>query len=1098
MHGDFTRWTHRPENHYRSVLLQQGRVLLDADWNEQTEITARHDEVRTRDVVGPSGTPNDGATGGFAVVAVGPDGTVPDGTEPPAPVPWENLVVTPGRYYVDGVLAESEPQEDGAPGWPLHDQPYLRSIGTRAGLPEPEVPAAGTARYALYLDVWTHHVTPDEDAGLLEPALGGPDTTTRARTVWQVRTRAVEDQVCSDLSALVAPPPPRRLAASLRPPESDEDPCRITSVGGYQLLENQLYRVQVHEPTEGGAGGTFLWSRENGSVTAALLAMEPAVAPPTGTVLTLDRAGRDEELSIGPEDVVEVTSTDLQLRGRPGFLATVQASAAEGLELTVTWLGTEPALDSLGRHPVVRRWESPPLPLDAAAQELEGGILVEFPAGGQGRTGEYWLVPARTVRLTYGTATRAGTIDWPTTPGGAALPRPPAGPVHHVAPLAVVAGTPEGWTVESDCRELFPPLSELTALDLVGGDGQEALPGDPLPEPVRVAVRRGGLPVPGAPVRFTVVEGGLSADEDDDVDPDDPAFTAADLVVRTGDDGVAAIHWRLGAADGGPTTQTLTARRVDDHGTDLGVSVVVTGRLSVATKVGWDPPDGCAGFAETRTVQNALVTLVEARELRLLGGDGQHAVVAGQVLPRPVRVVVDGPCGPAAGVDVGVNAGEGLFSPVKEGETLPPETLVGRGDQTDKVAAGPDGVVAVWWQPAFDVVGSSTLNLVHAGAAPVGVSAQLLPAGGRRPGVHITKLRFNDGAVFDNDTQVGAGQLASGITVDLDAAVQQRSVKGKPVVRVELDLPWPFANEGGFWADTVIGYRTVQLAAEWNADGPLIVWAPTGRTRGWLQDTLWGVLAELSWDRPILGRLEIDGWAVVHEEDPRLHLNGHALAVMSDGRTALALPTDDEVTGGTFVQWFHLVRERDGEVPEVRVPGLVGRTLDEAKMLLARAGLVVGQVTTRVNFSVPPGTVLSQDPAEGAQLARGSAVAVTISRVIVVPVDPINPEPINPVPINPVVPVPPIGPVGPDGPIGPVGPGRADAPEATVTVPDVQRMTRARAERLLGEAGLQVRVEEEPSSEVRRSSVISTEPAGGQDAAAGSAVTLRVSSGRKP
>ena len=38
MKGDFTRLTFQPEKHYSSVRLQQGRVQLDADWNEQADI----------------------------------------------------------------------------------------------------------------------------------------------------------------------------------------------------------------------------------------------------------------------------------------------------------------------------------------------------------------------------------------------------------------------------------------------------------------------------------------------------------------------------------------------------------------------------------------------------------------------------------------------------------------------------------------------------------------------------------------------------------------------------------------------------------------------------------------------------------------------------------------------------------------------------------------------------------------------------------------------------------------------------------------------------------------------------------------------------
>jgi len=39
MKGDFSRNTFRPGSHYSGVLMQQGRVLLDSDWNEQVAIS---------------------------------------------------------------------------------------------------------------------------------------------------------------------------------------------------------------------------------------------------------------------------------------------------------------------------------------------------------------------------------------------------------------------------------------------------------------------------------------------------------------------------------------------------------------------------------------------------------------------------------------------------------------------------------------------------------------------------------------------------------------------------------------------------------------------------------------------------------------------------------------------------------------------------------------------------------------------------------------------------------------------------------------------------------------------------------------------------
>jgi len=38
MKGDFSRDTFDHKKHYRRVLMQQGRVQVDADWNEQASI----------------------------------------------------------------------------------------------------------------------------------------------------------------------------------------------------------------------------------------------------------------------------------------------------------------------------------------------------------------------------------------------------------------------------------------------------------------------------------------------------------------------------------------------------------------------------------------------------------------------------------------------------------------------------------------------------------------------------------------------------------------------------------------------------------------------------------------------------------------------------------------------------------------------------------------------------------------------------------------------------------------------------------------------------------------------------------------------------
>ena len=60
MKGDFTRDSFDERKQYSQVLLQQGRVQLDADWNEAAAIAAHRDERALRDLIGASGSPDEG------------------------------------------------------------------------------------------------------------------------------------------------------------------------------------------------------------------------------------------------------------------------------------------------------------------------------------------------------------------------------------------------------------------------------------------------------------------------------------------------------------------------------------------------------------------------------------------------------------------------------------------------------------------------------------------------------------------------------------------------------------------------------------------------------------------------------------------------------------------------------------------------------------------------------------------------------------------------------------------------------------------------------------------------------------------------------
>src|SRR5262245_6024502 len=167
MPADISRERFDPARHYSGVRQQQGRVLLDADWNEQVDIVANRIEAEAADLIGPTGAPwHPPATPrNFQVTANG-----------------TNFSIAAGHIYLDGILCENETAAAGT------SQPHLTPgapvVRLPTGVLRPLPPPAGT--YLAYLDVWQRHVTELEDPELHEPALGDVDTTTRTMTAWQV------------------------------------------------------------------------------------------------------------------------------------------------------------------------------------------------------------------------------------------------------------------------------------------------------------------------------------------------------------------------------------------------------------------------------------------------------------------------------------------------------------------------------------------------------------------------------------------------------------------------------------------------------------------------------------------------------------------------------------------------------------------------------------------------------------------------------------------------------------------------------------------------------------------------------------------------
>lgn len=451
MPGDYSIFSFDPFEDYLGVLLQQGRVVLDADFNELVEIVERRVRAGTLDTLGrcvvPKETPD-----GFRIQLSG-----------------TTVTIGRGRIYVHGLLAENHGkpplaydarlgEQHGTLPIAYDEQPYLIDAPSVAPMPSSGGP------HLLYIDVWQREVTHLEDPDLVEKALA-VDTATRLQTAWQVRaladvgpiTCATPDDQIPGWPGIIAPSAGRLTTAAVGVPAST-DPCIVNPVGGYRGTENRLYRVEIHDRGATGTPPSWKWSRDNNSIGAVVLAVNAGLDQ-----ITVARARRDVVRAFQPGDWVEVTDDRRELAFVPGIMRKVlQVDDVTGVITLAAPLpaGEFDVANPSSRHTRVRRWDQKGLVLDPTntvvadvdasggviplvvgqTYILEDGVQVTFtlePAGGAFRVGDYWAFAARTVDASVEVLTAA----------------PPRGIKHHYCRLAVV--TFPGTVL--DCRTLWPP-----------------------------------------------------------------------------------------------------------------------------------------------------------------------------------------------------------------------------------------------------------------------------------------------------------------------------------------------------------------------------------------------------------------------------------------------------------------------------------------------------------------------------------------------------------------------------------------------------------------------------------------------------------------
>ena len=132
MPGDRSRRFDAPRHGYTGVVAQQGRVILDRDFNAAQALTAARITADALDQVGPCGTPDDG----FRIAmpdpfAASPPLATPVVSPPISPGGTNDFTISPGTMYLGGQRVEFPRIQNGTlvsysyfdqPDWPAPHQ----------------------------------------------------------------------------------------------------------------------------------------------------------------------------------------------------------------------------------------------------------------------------------------------------------------------------------------------------------------------------------------------------------------------------------------------------------------------------------------------------------------------------------------------------------------------------------------------------------------------------------------------------------------------------------------------------------------------------------------------------------------------------------------------------------------------------------------------------------------------------------------------------------------------------------------------------------------------------------------------------------------
>jgi hypothetical protein len=437
--------------------MQQGRVTVEADWNEAQLIASETTRLEALDFVGPAGTPDNG----YAISLIG--GSF-------------DFDIGAGVMYVGGMRAWLP---EGLEYSQQAQNDWMDWSNDANWLPVPTALPA-TNEY-VYLFLREQEVSAVEDSDQKDVALGGPDTAQRTRLVQHVTRLATTGTDCP--SALAAAQTTwagegftldedsmsvasfAQLQVGFVPPTTPPSSCDPTAQSGYLGADNQLIRVQVSDAKADPQ--CLLWGYDDASFLYG-------VTVTSATSVTLQSAPVDAEHIPQSGQVVEVLMTAAQLSNGEyvaaptGQIFTLGASAYDPdtkiltlpSSLNVSLYGDGTSKNPSPPQVFLRVWEGT-LPITPGTYQTlpNTGVQVNLTstnANNVFRGGDYWMFAVRPA---------LPTLVYPER--YASGPQPPDGPREWICPLAVLLWTSATPTAPS-CRNPFDNLVELTAVDQGG------------------------------------------------------------------------------------------------------------------------------------------------------------------------------------------------------------------------------------------------------------------------------------------------------------------------------------------------------------------------------------------------------------------------------------------------------------------------------------------------------------------------------------------------------------------------------------------------------------------------------------------------------